>query len=170
MQDELDAAKGTGCSFNKQEVWTQSPCADGFLTRTGVCESISAVRPIRCCANACKTIPQTASACCDDLAWPFQSSASPTVCGESPGCVQLPWEAAYDHCAALGARLCTEDDLLAAKNTGCNFNKEPTWTQTPCSEGGVTGFITRTSNKANIIACVDRSTTRAVRCCADACV
>eukprot|EP00951_Prasinocladus_malaysianus_P003479 scaffold24431_cov43-Prasinocladus_malaysianus.AAC.1 len=66
------------------------------------------------------------------------------------------------HCAAVGARLCTLNELKAeaAKYTGCDFDKTMVWTQDPCvSSSGEPGLkVARGKNGTNVMCQVATAT------------
>ena len=82
---------------------------------------------------------------------------------------------AVDVCTSVGARLCTEPELLGgfAKGTGCNLDNEPVWSSTPCTAGtGAGGAIAVTGGGVDPLlamsVCLDPADGSAsVRCCAD---
>eukprot|EP00958_Prasinococcus_capsulatus_P020534 scaffold2691_cov417-Prasinococcus_capsulatus_cf.AAC.24 len=183
---DIDAAWGTGCSYNNLKTWTQTQCVDpvtnspGYQTVTtykeaqpASCSDRTEVLPVRCCADSnTYPLPQLADACCGDggLKWSAQDENNMAVCGSSPGCQMLSWPEAYDHCHSMGARLCSSQDIKSATSTGCSFNKELVWTQTPCQEEGITGFrAMKGSPSSDYGLCLDPSSITAVRCCVDAC-
>eukprot|EP00958_Prasinococcus_capsulatus_P004897 scaffold451_cov365-Prasinococcus_capsulatus_cf.AAC.28 len=188
------AAANSGCDFNKEDIWTQTPCAlengsnsTGFFAILGkksaeledvVCHSPEDVMPVSCCADKCSSglpLLQESAACCGEggLAWSTNDPNYPDVCGRSriPECIlDATWMEALSSCAAVGARLCTEEDAAAAKNTGCSLNKEYVWTQTPCNDGSVIGFITVKVAGSNMDSvCASPEELRPVRCCLEAC-
>eukprot|EP00958_Prasinococcus_capsulatus_P028302 scaffold6573_cov350-Prasinococcus_capsulatus_cf.AAC.3 len=94
-------------------------------------------------------IPMVSESCCEQQPISaFAYKEMDDVCGTSycpqakaPSAVETDWYTAYDTCQAMGARLCHESDLLAAKGTGCNFDAYMVWTQTSCTKQGEPGFL-----------------------------
>lgn len=105
---------------------------------------------VRCCADAADAAaPAHASTkTCEELGWASNKASgfgSTDVCGDTPK-MQLPrgrkgcpaartFEDARKHCAAVGARLCTQAEVERdeTRGTGCNYDLEHVWTSTPCS-------------------------------------
>eukprot|EP00958_Prasinococcus_capsulatus_P026285 scaffold4737_cov371-Prasinococcus_capsulatus_cf.AAC.3 len=52
--------------------------------------------------------------------------------------LKVSWFEAYDICKSEGVRMCHNGESSAV-SSGCSYNSEYMWTQTPCSVGGVTG-------------------------------
>eukprot|EP00958_Prasinococcus_capsulatus_P028010 scaffold6195_cov428-Prasinococcus_capsulatus_cf.AAC.2 len=211
-ESDLIAAKGTGCKFDHQMVWTQTSCLKkgepGFHLIKGNLEKKVCRLPektigyIRCCAEPCAvatpsqspplpppplppsspppapyTIPMVADKCCEQLDAGFKYKAVSDVCGKSycpggkpPSSSMTDWYAAYDACLSLGGELCHDNDLLAAKSTGCSFNKERVWTQTPCIKQDQPGFLTRLGGNLNDPECKwAHEIGGFIRCCARSC-
>jgi hypothetical protein len=81
---------------------------------------------------------------------------------------------AVDVCTSVGARLCTEPELLGglAKGTGCGLDNEAVWSATPCTVGAGAGFIAVTGGGVDPLlassVCLDpEDGSASVRCCAD---
>jgi hypothetical protein len=84
-------------------------------------------------------------------------------------------------CGAIGARLCTSEELLAdeTRGTGCGHDREMVWSSTPCDDGMLTaaGASNQAQNLVDAGVCTDvgsctscralDDTTPAVRCCGD---
>ena len=147
---QVYSSVSSGCSFNGQRVWSQTPCGeDSFYAVTSsswivddyVCKHVSESFPIRCCMDECpeqtvRTLPQVSNSCCESLpsgAWPSSGmNKHPKTCGTSEGCKNMTWMDAYDHCEGIGGSLCHAEEVIAAKGTGCSFNSKEVWTQTSC--------------------------------------
>lgn len=84
------------------------------------------------------------------------------------------YESATNMCHAIGARLCTSDELSGneAKHSGCNLDLERVWSSTEdeCPDGatatqaGGADYL-----EEHPITCTDQTDDLFVRCCADAC-
>ena len=72
---------------------------------------------------------------------------------------------AEESCQALGARLCTESELMAGegRGTGCGLDKKGVWTSTACSGGTVIAL----GGPGDLVACAETSSSVSdgVRCC-----
>jgi hypothetical protein len=91
------------------------------------------------------------------------------------------WEHALGICMAIGARLCTADEMVAeeTRGTGCQHDAEMTWTSTVCDDGYITAVGGSNNAQARVadgsctevaacMACAPiTDTSPAVRCCAD---
>lgn len=82
------------------------------------------------------------------------------------------WGFAHEHCRAIGARMCTEEEALAGVGAfkGCGFNSQYIWTSTECvaeeSKKGYKMVIFRTRETQ---CSLDNPTTKGrFSCCADA--
>jgi len=59
LELQADEIRGTGCQYDKQQVWTRSNCDGGFLLAFGAtsggsgteCAADSSTHPARCCAD-----------------------------------------------------------------------------------------------------------------------
>ena len=84
----------------------------------------------------------------------------------------LSWGAARAYCEAIGARLCTYDEINAGETatTGCSYDASMIWSQTPCSvDGADEAYVTSLGAGGGSASCQDASeTTFYARCCADA--
>ncbi|KAK3256442.1 hypothetical protein CYMTET_34424 [Cymbomonas tetramitiformis] len=77
-----------------------------------------------------------------ELTWKYWSPDHPEVCGNTynlglqGGCEQLNWYGAYERCESAGARLCSQNDILAGAGSGCGYYEVYLWTYTPCEGTG----------------------------------
>jgi len=151
---------------------------------------------VRCCADmatSALTCTCTSSLSCADLGW-GAGRGSPLVCGASnlahDGVTGLGATACHGvdnsntdgfahaagMCFGLGARLCTQDEILAdeTQGTGCGHDADQTWTSTACEEGGQPGYYSARGNgnggMNNAVCNTDLTANNAVRCCGDAVV
>ena len=82
--------------------------------------------------------PTTAVAgtrCCDDNGGGESSCCadySGSTCSDDTVCLLVDYAEANARCAALGMRLCTEDEVAQAESTGCEYDREYVWTNTTC--------------------------------------
>ena len=133
-----DEARGTGCSGDRNLVWSSTPCdVEGSYYQTygssrqngEYCAVHTETTKARCCSDV--RMPSTqptvsnlilASAesisSCDDLGWTNTDTyGSPYVCGSSDddpleACSgELRWAEALAFCENVGARLCTRGEL-----------------------------------------------------------
>jgi len=117
---------------------------------------------------------------CEELGWQMQNGNT-EVCGQSGvtgSCSNeksLVYEQADSVCKAVGARLCTVQELQSdvAQGTGCNRDKEWVWTMTGCTLDGAfeqQQMVSRGAwtKKRPATQCrpVLAATKAAVRCCA----
>eukprot|EP00041_Stephanoeca_diplocostata_P031620 m.989547 g.989547 ORF g.989547 m.989547 type:complete len:814 (+) comp23996_c1_seq33:313-2754(+) len=99
------------------------------------------------------------------------------VCGGSKdkdgNCLGVSnYDDAAAQCEALGARLCTSDEVFEGipRSTGCGYNKEYTWTSSVCTDGVI--IVTPTKTDGNDPICVNKDLLTAqehqvhTRCCA----
>jgi hypothetical protein len=85
------------------------------------------------------------------------------------------WDHAQAICFEIGARLCTQQELVAGAglNTGCGHNAAPIWTADSCTVSGTTTAGHTTVNPATHAAVCEHTLAGltavlpAVRCCAD---
>ena len=96
-----------------------------------------------------------------------------TVCGASqPGGVECSGFGtradAEAFCSAADMRLCTLSEVANREvaGTGCSYDAEPVWTQTPCGEGRF--WTLRGNSEAAPICRPQADHTAVARCCADA--
>jgi len=133
---------------------------------------LSFVKDETCPAN---TYLDTSSHSCVDLGWTNAGAGrSKKVCsnsrvnGKCSGRVTKTQAEAF--CSAVGARLCSVEELEndEAAGTGCNLDGKRSWTRNACSGGAMTvGGSKRSSKKRTLRAkCEPSSTQRFARCCA----
>jgi hypothetical protein len=114
------------------------------------------------------------SLCCSDFAsFTNLDAGFPDVCGLSLGCkFDAGYEEARAHCEAVGARLCTHEELSAeeVKGTDCAFENDAVWSATPCivPESGESSFIAAEGRMGTDPFCPTPNTQLGVGCCADA--
>lgn len=101
------------------------------------------------------------------------------VCAESEaglgGCSgRLTLDEAAAYCEAVGARLCTADELgdNEAANTGCNLDGSRVWSSTVCyGDGGLVGHLSQAGSAESLASaprtCNTDADMLAARCCAD---
>ena len=95
------------------------------------------------------TLParEPSTATCDELGIAPRARAHPTVCGwsqfgppdQGPICYDATSHAgATETCAAVGARLCSVDELAGnvAAGAGCGFDQDYVWAADVCADGG----------------------------------
>lgn len=110
--------------------------------------------------------------------WRNRASAgtNPNVCGASKNyrgeCLGvLPLAADLSRCSAMGARLCSAQELAngEALSTGCGYNTFRVWSSQSCvSESGFEGLTTILyDNNSTECGTFQEGTTAALRCCAD---
>jgi hypothetical protein len=117
---------------------------------------------------------ETSNLACKTLGWTGSSNQVNGVCGESivnGECQQLPvdFDTAEATCQAVGARLCTADELSAdvTKSTGCDhLDGMYVWTRRPCSDtDAIASLATGATSQGGI--CVPKSSLFSFRCCGD---
>jgi hypothetical protein len=85
----------------------------------------------------------------------------------------LSWSEARDICQAIGARLCSYDEVVQGepKNTGCNLNGQLVWTASSCGTEGM--YAVLGNGDITGATCEDGAyddtsvNSHYVRCCAD---
>ena len=187
------AAHATGCGMDNAWVWTNTECEGGAMIALGKhqpeqparCSKIdmNGKHSVRCCADRHsdvvtvpvvikKTPPPVASvvsaAACATLGWAFKLDNT-RVCGASKINGKCHKESASlakasNVCGAVGARLCSVQEITAgaAHDTGCGMDKSWVWTSTECEGGAMVA-----SGKHQTPQCVPFGSMHSVRCCAD---
>lgn len=181
----------TGCGFNDVKLWTSTPCGrcgqDSYNTVTygsgGTptvgCVNKGWINAFRCCADtfslaeveveeSCKT--------CSELGWAGNANSDNSpVCSDSEvgagfhtgACVTeaLPLQDAARLCHAVGARLCSLDEVKAGESslTGCGHDGRTIWTRTACPGG----YFTLRGDGAGNQRCSRPDEEMFTRCCAD---
>jgi hypothetical protein len=83
------------------------------------------------------------------------------VCGHSSlnlgGCAtSVTWLDAFNKCQQHGARLCTRQELMAAKETGCGLDGSLIWTWDECAHAkAFNQRIVATGNNHKIYQCAE---------------
>lgn len=109
---------------------------------------------------------------CEELRWPVDNGDD-SVCGfskvDNGECATGTYTEAKTICAAVGARLCTADELMAdeTKGTGCKGDCARVWSSTRCETGhhSLSGASKCAKNWPE--ECTDNGEKLVVRCCAD---
>ena len=89
---------------------------------------------------------------------------------QSDKCFSYPttWQVAYDECRAIGARLCTKDEIVnfETAKTGCGNDNKLVWTSTECDVGKY--YTPRGQGGTFLMECTAATeATKAVQCCGD---
>eukprot|EP00056_Hartaetosiga_gracilis_P011623 m.176868 g.176868 ORF g.176868 m.176868 type:complete len:3563 (-) comp13539_c0_seq1:184-10872(-) len=140
---------------------------------------------VRCCADVIPSKPIPSEKTCSELNWITSHPTHPSsadVCGHSlEGCQPInnrgnptelkSFEAANTYCSSKGGRLCTYPEAVGneAAGTGCAYDVELVWTQTPCTTcESEQGHIARVGNSktSNNEQCLNSTQMAFVRCCA----
>ena len=79
------------------------------------------------------------------------------------------FQAAFDLCTGIGARLCSLDELSTdeTSGTGCGYDNTRVWSSTLCGDGHMTAAGNPNSWGTHPPACSADSEGLTVRCCAD---
>ena len=78
------------------------------------------------------------------------------------------WREAFERCQQYGARMCTRNELMAARFTGCGLDDQLVWTWEECAHGQPgEQHIAALGNNENIFGCREAFYRYGVRCCAD---
>ena len=170
--DELTAANGTGCYFDKKWLWSKTPCNEGFIQVYGKtnsdrrCLAASNGGRVRCCADAVKLAQVSQKRFSQLSGWKKIGG----TCGES----DKGWSCSRDKtlqqanniCVNKGARLCTVAEIPASSATGCRLDKSYIWTKDICDQGGVSGYFVAMGNDNTNLQCRGFDDVANVRCCA----
>jgi len=115
---------------------------------------------------------------CDQLGWGATQATygHPFVCGESDhGALtcsgEISHSKAQEHCEAVGARLCTIDEIARdeTRATGCGYDRTLVWSSSSCGNGkfwaqaGNSLYATGSTGKR----CMSAGSKINTRCCAD---
>ena len=146
---DSDCARGTGCNYDHQMVWTATsapPPPYAYLTcgssHSSICKntpdtpvSVSETHPLRCCADG---NPGNA-----DWERKYPGTCPSDVWGASDiggvGSDYCRGDVTYSEgkqiCEDAGGRLCTieEIDSDCARGTGCNYDNQMVWTASMAS-------------------------------------
>lgn len=140
--------------------------------------------PVRCCSDvdvSATTLPPATTTTtfpflserknCATLGWEVVGSA----CGESDKAFKKGIDKCFTNknhpdaerkCLKLGGRMCSQADIEAGvgKGTGCGFDTQFLWTNTPCGTGS---FIRAKGNGEGKTQCAAAKTKGPMRCCSD---
>jgi len=134
---ENNCAKGTGCGFDSQFVWSSTPdelaptshyfAVCGKFLRCTEREgeyAVDAEHEVRCCAESQIDGTFIKKSSCD--VW----ASSKTVLGRCSSNASHSF--ATSACSGIGARLCTVDELNGncSSGSGCQFDRAIVWTST----------------------------------------
>jgi subtilisin-like proprotein convertase family protein len=176
-----NANEGTDLK-NQCAAASESTCGlDGFCNGLGACRKWPGGTV--CQTQACSGTDRTATAYCDgdgscvaaassceSLGWSYLNG-SPWVCGQSSPCnSSATFVQAKAHCASMGGRLCTWQEIVdgEVKGTGCGFDSQRIWSLSECAENS---HYTGAGDPANLGSvpqqCTGDALLAAVRCCSD---
>ena len=195
------AAHDTGCGMDSAWVWTSTGCDGGTMIALGKHQpeqpaqcskmiDINGKHSVRCCADT-TSVPVTApviikntpspapllasAAACATLEWAF-TLGNTRVCGASKingKCYKnsATLAKASKVCGAVGARLCSVQELAAgaAHDTGCGMDSAWVWTSTTCEGGAMITLGKHQPEQPARCSKLDANgKVHSVRCCADA--
>ena len=111
----------------------------------------TATQPAHTCSRSTCDELEAASA---ETGWSSGGHGADEVCGSSLGCSGLlDYAAAKQFCQAAGARLCTYDEVRDGEvsGTGCSYDINTIWTQTPCDAGDDGDAFTTTKGSEKLL-------------------
>jgi len=133
----------------------------------GMCDLPCSADDGLACTTTRAVLPDVSPSTCDALPG-FSYFDLSEVCGDRI-CTSQNHASATDACAALGGRLCTQEEAQAGAVIGqCGvFDMAYAWTATPCGDNHFMAVKYPEATVLDTPECVDASQSRRAHCCAD---
>eukprot|EP00039_Didymoeca_costata_P028463 m.21138 g.21138 ORF g.21138 m.21138 type:complete len:751 (+) comp7048_c0_seq1:119-2371(+) len=190
------SGSGNNCICNVNTICTDPKCStseDGVVSfpgrstkDTSFCETCSCEQTtitsttrttsstVTCSPIYRGTLHESSFKSCDDfgLEWSTKKNGNSNYC-EMPGVqnkcsLGLNFSEAAFACQAVGARLCTSQEVVSGGSTGCGFDSKFAWTSSRCIQSQCNGWVLAKprTTKSMCVSEEDKAGI-ALRCCAD---